>query len=100
HPLKNVVTRALGGGPSVSPDLQELTFEAGDVFLFCSDGLTTMLSDDEIRDALAAELDPKRLCDKLVEMANDKGGVDNITVVVARITAAEEASDETKGKES
>ena len=86
HPLKNVVTRALGGGPSVSPDLQELNFEPGDVFLFCSDGLTTMLSDEEIHDAVAAEEDPQTLCNNLVEIANEKGGVDNITVVVARIT--------------
>ncbi len=85
HPLKNVVTRALGGGPSVSPDLQELSFESGDVFLFCSDGLTTMLSDEEIRDAVASEGDPKALCERLVQTANDKGGVDNITVVIARI---------------
>ena len=85
HPLKNVVTRALGGGPSVSPDLQELSLEVGDVFIFCSDGLTTMLSDEEIQDAVASESDPKKLCEKLVETANDKGGVDNITVVVAKV---------------
>src|ERR1700687_2742828 len=48
HPLKNVVTRPLGGGPSVSPDLQELVFSPGDRYLFCSDGLTTMVSDEEI----------------------------------------------------
>jgi protein phosphatase len=95
--LKNVVTRALGGGPSVSPDLQELSFETGDVFLFCSDGLTTMLSDEEIRDAAAEESEPKNLCDKLVEMANEKGGVDNITVVAARITEAHQ--EPTKAKE-
>lgn len=82
HPLKNVVTRALGGGPSVAPDLQELTFSPGDCFLFCSDGLTTMLSDEEIRDYTAAERDPQTLCRQLVDMANEKGGVDNITVVV------------------
>jgi protein phosphatase len=92
HPLKNVVTRALGGGSSVSPDLQELNFSAGDVFIFCSDGLTTMLSDEEIRDAVASEEDPQKLCNRLVEMANDKGGVDNITVVVARITDSEESA--------
>jgi len=50
HPLKNVVTRALGGGPSVSPDLQELVFSPGDRYLFCSDGLTTMVGDEEILD--------------------------------------------------
>ena len=96
HPLKNVVTRALGGGPSVSPDLQELSFETGDVFLFCSDGLTTMLSDEEIRDAAAEESDPKKLCDKLVDMANEKGGVDNITVVAARINGAQEEPEKAK----
>jgi protein phosphatase len=91
HPLKNVVTRALGGGPSVSPDLQELVFLPGDRFLFCSDGLTTMLSDDEIQDAAIAESDPKKLCEKLVELANEKGGVDNVTVVVVSIAAADAA---------
>ena len=96
HPLKNVVTRALGGGPSVSPDLQELSFETRDVFLFCSDGLTTMLSDEEIRDAAAEESDPKKLCDKLVDMANEKGGVDNITVVAARINGAQEEPEKAK----
>jgi len=96
HPLKNVVTRALGGGPSVSPDLQELSFQAGDVFLFCSDGLTTMLSDEEIRDALAEQADPRKACERLVGIANEKGGVDNITVVVARIKAEGEATSEEK----
>jgi protein phosphatase len=81
HPLKNVVTRALGGGPTVSPDLQELHFSPGDVFLFCSDGLTTMLSDEEIRDCVAAGESPRDLCRHLVDLANEKGGVDNITVV-------------------
>jgi serine/threonine protein phosphatase PrpC len=87
HPLKNVVTRALGGGPSVSPDLQELVFLAGDRFLFCSDGLTTMLSDQEIREAAIAEPIPKALCERLVDFANEKGGVDNITVVVVSVVA-------------
>ncbi len=87
HPLKNVVTRALGGGPSVSPDLREMEFRKGDGFLFCSDGLTTMLSDEEIRDSVAAnkDEDAEALCQSLVDLANDKGGVDNITVVFVRI---------------
>ena len=85
HPLKNVVTRALGGGPSVSPDLQELVFSAGDRFLFCSDGLTTMISDEEIRETATSIADPDTLCHSLVDMANEKGGVDNITVVVVDV---------------
>lgn len=85
HPLKNVVTRALGGGPSVAPDLQELAFSPGDLYLFCSDGLTTMLSDEEIGETVGAEADPEKLCQKLIEQANERGGVDNITVVVVLI---------------
>src|SRR5262245_33437700 len=85
HPLKNVVTKALGGGASVAPDLQELPFSPRDRFLFCSDGLTTMLSDEEIEELVAKHEDPQELCRALVDLANDKGGVDNITVVVARV---------------
>ncbi|HZI67746.1 MAG TPA: Stp1/IreP family PP2C-type Ser/Thr phosphatase [Thermoanaerobaculia bacterium] len=85
HPLKNVVTRALGGGPSVSPDLKELSFVPGDEFIFCSDGLTTMLSDEEIHDLAESEPTPQDLCRKLVDTANERGGVDNITVVVVKL---------------
>jgi len=87
HPLKNVVTRALGGGPSVAPDLREMEFSRGDAFLFCSDGLTTMLSDEEIRDSIAVDemRTAEALCQGLVDLANEKGGVDNITVVYVRI---------------
>ena len=92
HPLKNVVTKALGGGASVAPDLQELEFSPRDRFLFCSDGLTTMLSDEEIEDVVAGHEDPQELCRALVDLANEKGGVDNITVVVARVVAPAEAS--------
>ena len=90
HPLKNVVTRALGGGPSVSPDLQELIFSLGDRFLLCSDGLTTMVSDEEIHDTASTVRQPQLLCQKLVDMANEKGGVDNITVVVVDIVDSAE----------
>jgi protein phosphatase len=94
HPLKNVVTRALGGGPSVSPDLREMEFTPGDAFLFCSDGLTTMLSDEEIRDMVAADekKDSQSLCQDLVDLANDKGGVDNITVVFVRVEPSGKAT--------
>src|SRR5262249_24753688 len=101
HPLKNVVTRALGGGPSVSPDLQELVFSPGDRFLFCSDGLTTMVSDEEIHDVAATIKETQKVCRHLVDLANEKGGVDNITVVLVdisdptalRVASEEEASE-------
>ena len=85
HPLKNVVTRALGGGPTVLPELQEYDLQAGDQYLFCSDGLTTMLSDDEISRVLAAGGDPETICRDLIERANDKGGLDNITAIIVEV---------------
>jgi protein phosphatase len=83
--LKNVVTRALGGGPTVVPELQELDLQAGDQYLFCSDGLTTMLTDEEISDVLAAGGDPEAACRVLIERANQKGGLDNITAIVVEV---------------
>lgn len=85
HPLKNVVTRALGGGPTVLPELQEYDLQPGDQYLFCSDGLTTMLSDDEISRVLAAGGDPEAICRDLIEQANDRGGLDNITAIVVEV---------------
>jgi PPM family protein phosphatase len=96
HPLKNVVTRALGGGPSVSADLQELSFQPGDEFIFCSDGLTTMLSDEEIQASIEKERDPQSLCRTLVDSANERGGVDNITVVVVRISGGAKPAPKSK----
>jgi serine/threonine protein phosphatase PrpC len=86
HPLKNVVTRALGGGPSVMPELQEYDLMSGDRYLLCSDGLTTMLGDEELTETLRAESDPEKACRTLVERANERGGLDNITVIVVDVS--------------
>jgi protein phosphatase len=71
-----------------------MEFTPGDAFLFCSDGLTTMLSDEEIRDMVAADekKDSQSLCQDLVDLANDKGGVDNITVVFVRVEPSGKAT--------
>ncbi len=85
HPLKNVVTRALGGGPTVLPELQEYDLQEGDQYLFCSDGLTTMLADEEIAHALERGGDPEAICRDLIGRANEKGGLDNITAIVVEV---------------
>ncbi|HEC31690.1 MAG TPA: serine/threonine-protein phosphatase, partial [Deltaproteobacteria bacterium] len=59
--------------------------QKGDMFLLCSDGLTDMLSDEEIFQTVQAEKKLDKLCDKLVALANEKGGVDNITAVLVKI---------------
>ncbi len=84
HPMRNIVTRALGSRPDVLVDLTSLQIQPGDVFLLCSDGLNTMLEDEQIHAVmLAHRRDPEAACRALVEQANRHGGDDNVTVVVA-----------------
>jgi protein phosphatase len=85
HPLRNVVTRALGGRTDLAVDIQSRKMKPGEVLLLCSDGLTTMVADEEIARVLAAsEGDMKKAADALVEEANGHGGEDNITVVLLK----------------
>lgn len=84
HPHRHVLTRAVGVRRAVQPDLAELTPLPGDLFLMCSDGLTTHLLDSEIAEAVTTESDPQQICDELVAQANRRGGEDNITVVLVR----------------
>jgi PPM family protein phosphatase len=85
HPLRNVVTRALGGKPDLQVDMTTHKLASGDFLLLCSDGLTTMLTDDEIAEIVkAADVDVKRAARELVDAANAHGGEDNITVLLLR----------------
>ena len=95
HPLKNVVTRALGGDSEVEVDVREWPVQIGDLFLLCSDGLTTMLSDPEIFERLRAGARMEEICGRLVRDANARGGFDNISVLLLRIESdADPDSDE------
>lgn len=85
HPLKNVVTRALGGDTEVDIDVREWPVEDGDLFLLCSDGLTTMLTDDEIVSRLRSGDRLEEIGGRLVRDANARGGYDNVSVVLVRI---------------
>jgi len=85
HPLKNVVTRALGGESDVQVDVRELEIAPGDLFLLCSDGLTGMLSDADIRDRLASGRSLHEICRTLINDSNARGGIDNVTVVLLAI---------------
>jgi protein phosphatase len=82
---KNVITRSLGPEPNIEVDLEgPLAVQLADVYLLCSDGLSGPVSDDEIG-ALAANFHPRDACRYLIHMANLRGGLDNITVVIVRI---------------
>jgi len=89
HPLKNVVTRALGGDNEVEVETNELEAEAGDIYLICSDGLTGMLTDTQIQHYLATGESLDEACRNLIDEANELGGLDNITVVLARVDGAD-----------
>jgi protein phosphatase len=85
HPLRNVVTRALGGKPDLAVDMQVRKMKPGEMLLLCSDGLTTMVPDEEIVRVLGdADGDVQRAAQGLVEEANAHGGEDNITVVLLK----------------
>ncbi|MGH7482928.1 MAG: Stp1/IreP family PP2C-type Ser/Thr phosphatase [Longimicrobiales bacterium] len=85
HPFGNVLTRALGTDAGVDVDSLDTELRAGDLLLLCSDGLTTMLSDGDIAAILRDANGLGAAAEALVEEANARGGIDNITVVLVRI---------------
>jgi serine/threonine protein phosphatase PrpC len=82
HPHKNVLTRALGTDESVEVDEEALELIDGDRLLLCSDGLTGMVTEDQIQAILETTDPPQHVADRLVKAANRAGGIDNISVVV------------------
>jgi len=82
---KNVITRALGMQDQVTVDLQSDDVQPGDVYLLCSDGLSGMIEDDEILDVVSDQSDLDSACRRLIALANEHGGEDNITAVIVKI---------------
>ena len=80
HPKKNMITKALGCAPFVEPDVMVKGFQKQDILVITSDGLTNKVSDSEIFDIIKQDVDSS--CEKLINMANERGGNDNITVIV------------------
>ena len=91
HPLKNVVTQALGGNSEPRVDVLEVEIEDGDLYLLCSDGLNSMLTDDEIAAVLEMGGSLDDSCTRLIAEANGRGGNDNISVVLLRSRRSEAA---------
>ena len=82
HPKKNMLTKALGCGAFVEPDVMVKGFQKDDILILSSDGLTNMVSDEEIFEEVINDI--KNASNKLIEKANEMGGYDNITVVVVK----------------
>ncbi len=90
-PAKNLVTRALGASPDIEPEIHDYDVREGDVLLLCSDGLTEMVTFDEIGGLVAGcGADVTEAARRLVDMANEAGGRDNTSVVLVRLTAPAE----------
>ena len=83
--MQSVLLRALGALPDIEVDTDEHGIFARDILMLCCDGLTRMVTEPEIAGTLQAETDPTKAAEKLIALANERGGVDNITVIVIRI---------------
>lgn len=85
-PYKNVITRACGLADEVEVDVHFEEMQVGDLFLLCSDGLSDMIKDSQLEQIFNEEDDLEKLCNRLIDVANENGGEDNITVIVAKVT--------------
>ena len=94
HPQRSIITRALGPEPNVKVDTLTVPAKSGDVFLLCSDGLTTMVSDERIKQILTESRTLRSAVNKLIDEANSGGGRDNITAVAFRLAEEGEEPDE------
>lgn len=90
HPYSNVITRCVGAGREVEPDTYTGEVQAGDLFLVASDGLTGMVDDTRLQQVLGSRSSPGRLVDALINEANGRGGLDNITAVVVQVLSTDD----------
>jgi protein phosphatase len=95
HPQRSVITRALGTDPEVDVDTMTVDASPGDVFLLCSDGLTTMVPEDDILELVADSPSLEAAAGTLVKAANREGGEDNVTVVLFAVESGEAGLEET-----
>lgn len=82
HPRKNVISRALGTEANVKCEIQTILWEQGDKLLLCSDGLTDKVNDEELESLLSKERPLNEIGEKMIELANERGGEDNISLVI------------------
>ena len=94
HPQRSIITRALGPEPQVEVERMTYPARSGDVYLICSDGLTTMVPEDAIADILRGRSSLQQAAEDLVRVANEAGGKDNVTVVLFRLAEEGEAEPE------
>ena len=96
HPRRSVLMRALSTDHAPEPDLDRIDIVEGDRFLLCSDGVTAVLDDAALLSELAADADPAEIVQRLIDLANEGGGPDNITAIVADVVELPEDADRTQ----
>lgn len=89
HKFKNIITRSVGFQNDVEIDLLIRDLEVGDRFLLCSDGLSNMVEDPDLQ-KIVSRNQPKEACQKLIELANKRGGDDNVTVIITHVASPED----------
>jgi protein phosphatase len=94
HPYSNVITRCVGANNDVSPDIYVGALRSADTYLLASDGLTGMLEDEDLERSLKDGSDPQGIVDSLVNEANRRGGLDNITAIIIRINSVDAPRDD------
>ncbi|HET9012047.1 MAG TPA: Stp1/IreP family PP2C-type Ser/Thr phosphatase [Gemmatimonadaceae bacterium] len=94
HPYSNVITRCVGAGQDVEPDIYRGEVRAGDLYLVASDGLTGMVDDRRLAQLLASRADPERKVQALISEANGRGGLDNITAIIVQVLDTGPGSDD------
>ena len=82
HPQKNVITKAVGIMQSVEPDTMKFTLDSNESLLLCCDGVIAHLTDDDIHEIIRDSDDPQDACKKIVDVANERGGSDNISLII------------------
>jgi len=82
HPFRNVITKALGTRDQAQADVIEIELAVGDRLLLCTDGLNSMAPDSEISEVIASSKDLEATCKALIDLGNERGGEDNITVLI------------------
>lgn len=99
HRLKNIITRSVGFQDTVEIDVESRVFKSGDIYLLSTDGLTNLVENEELL-AIASHNAPKEACQQLIDLANERGGDDNITVVLVAARnsgpGVEDSSEETE----
>ncbi len=100
HPRKNEITRAVGIMPSIEVDTMKLTLDSDESLLLCCDGVIAHLSDDDIHKIIRDSPDPQTACKEIVDLANERGGSDNISLIILSSEGSDTKETEPNTKET